>query len=147
VERIKPYVYVSDAKIEMLLGMIDRGALESLQAELQLGATWLHLTVTTSLKGRSKEQTVHGKVSVVRKWLETQYGVGGVLDDTQYFSGALITRWGTGTGGMKVMQTSPFSQDGQMKEHSSVSAALHTTCGGRLTRTVIRSTQTRVFSS
>jgi hypothetical protein len=85
------YVYISDAKVDMLLGQIPAGLLERLAAEVTVDLKILSVKVAT----RDAPETRFSRVALVTRFLQDQNLVGRASDSAQYFATeASPMRWG-----------------------------------------------------
>lgn len=88
------YLYVSDAKLEMLYGQIPVRLRDKIAAELKVDLKVIGATV--SMKDRP--ETRYGKLDLVREYLTRHTQVGTVTDPASYFAGTVSMQWGLVTG-------------------------------------------------
>jgi hypothetical protein len=86
---MKYYVYVSDAKVEMLYAQIPRAIRDKIVAELKIDLK----VVSLSLKGNPTDETRYSKLRVVSDYLDKE-GVGTVDAPHTYFRGSVPMKWG-----------------------------------------------------
>src|SRR4051794_34822239 len=84
------YVYVSDAKLDMLAPQIPAKIRNSIAAELKLDLKLLSLT----MKSKDSEETRYSKLSLVTEYLRKHEDVGSVDDPHPFFAGSLTMVWG-----------------------------------------------------
>jgi len=87
---VRYYVYVSDAKLDMLSPQIPPKIRDNLAAELKIDLKLLSLTV----KSKDNEETRYSKLSLVTKYLHEHEDVGSVDEPGRYFEGSLPMAWG-----------------------------------------------------
>ena len=86
---MKYFVYVSDAKVEMLFAQIPRKITERISAELKVDFKVISLT----LRPDSEPSTRYGKVGVVSAYLHEHEPVGTVAMPKRYIEGTMPFRW------------------------------------------------------
>jgi len=84
------YVYVSDAKLDMMYEQIPAKLSARLAGELKVDLKVVSLTVRTN----SPAETRDGRVRLVEEYIDRNYEVGWVTDPTQWFRGELSLRTG-----------------------------------------------------
>lgn len=87
----KFYLYVSDAKVEMLHAQIPRAFLDGVSGELETGLPGIG---KVTLKQEPGEKGGFHRVAEVCAYLERQRLVGGVHDEQSYFTGEMEMSWG-----------------------------------------------------
>jgi hypothetical protein len=102
------YVYVSDAKIDMLYSQIPRKLLSRIVAELNLDFKVLGVAV----RKRETDETLYSKLDVVERYLDDEIEVGSVTEPATWFGGELPLRSGVwedgGPGGWEARPTLAF---------------------------------------
>jgi Family of unknown function (DUF7019) len=89
---LRYYVYISDAKLEMLYGQIDPGTRKRISAELKVDLKIASLTLRDA---DSVTQTREGKLKIVERFIRTYHDVGTIQKpDGEYFYGRMNMRWG-----------------------------------------------------
>lgn len=84
------YVYISDAKLDMLAPQIPAKIRDSIAAELKIDLKLLSLTV----KSKDSEESRYSKLSLVTQYLRKHQKVGSVDEPDQYFEATLPMAWG-----------------------------------------------------
>lgn len=84
------YVYVSDAKLDMLYGQIPSRLLSRIVAELKLDVKVL----AVSIRERETDATRFEKLAVVENYIDRHFDVGTVHDPAPWFRGQLHMRSG-----------------------------------------------------
>jgi hypothetical protein len=88
---IRFYIYVSDAKVDMLLAQIPKGRLAGVAAELTIDLKLLRLTVAS----REAPETRFSRVAIVSRYLREADVVGTVGSGAMYLADeAIPMRWG-----------------------------------------------------
>lgn len=86
----KYYVYVSDAKVDMLFSQIPRRLLERIAGELRIDLK----LVAISLRQNPAEENRYSRTRIVSEYLEAHQEVGEIDAPKSYFRGSLPMRWG-----------------------------------------------------
>jgi hypothetical protein len=89
-ERVRYYVYASDAKIDMLFSQIPAKLLSRIVGELKLDLKVL----SVSVRQRESEETLYGKLRVVETFVERELDVGSVAQSASWFRGEMPMRSG-----------------------------------------------------
>ncbi len=84
------YVYVSDAKLDMLYGQIPATIRSRLVAELKLDIK----IMSVSIRERESEATRYAKLDIVEKYLERNVGISSISEPNAWFRGRLSLRSG-----------------------------------------------------
>jgi hypothetical protein len=88
---MKYYVYISDAKVDMLYSQIPKNMLDKIAVELGINLGIFSLTA----KGKgNQEESRYEKLSVVVNYIENNMDVGTIDQPKTYFKGSLPMRWG-----------------------------------------------------
>ena len=93
------YVYVSDAKVEMLFDQIPRSFLSGTAGELKVNLG----IVTSTLKQDSAGNNRFTKLKTVRSYIEQHFDVGTIDQPGEYFAGTISMRWGPYHGGSELV--------------------------------------------
>lgn len=88
--QLKYYLYISDAKVDMLFPQIPRGFLDGLAGELKLNVGILN----ASLKQDSLPENRYSKLEVVKRYIERNMEIGDIDSPREYFYGSGYVRWG-----------------------------------------------------
>src|SRR3954454_11749274 len=88
-DSIKYYLYVSDAKVDMLCAQIPRTVLNRIAAEFKLDAKVLGI----SLKEKPSDENRYTKLRVVDRYLRDNEDIGTPEWPGVYFQGTLLMRW------------------------------------------------------
>jgi hypothetical protein len=91
---VKYYLYVSDAKLEMLYAQMPARMRDKIAAELKIDLKIIGATISA----KSRPETRYGKLDLVREYLSKTTPVGTVADPQSYFAGTMSMRWGLITG-------------------------------------------------
>ena len=86
---MKYYIYISDAKVDMLYGQIPSKLRERIVAELKLDLK----VVSVSLRERPNDEALYAKLNVVVDFLD-KGGVGDVAAPESFFRGSMMMKWG-----------------------------------------------------
>lgn len=86
---MKYYIYISDAKVNMLFDNIPQDFLGSLSGELKINLG----LISTTFKEKSSN-TIISKLHVVENYIEKHMSPGTVDKPNSYFKGKLPMRWG-----------------------------------------------------
>jgi hypothetical protein len=84
------YVYVSDAKVDMVLGQIPQSVLSGIAAELKLDLKILGLT----LSQKEREENRYSRVAAALEYLDATVEIGTPETPTAYFRATMNMRWG-----------------------------------------------------
>jgi hypothetical protein len=87
---VRDYLYVSDAKIDMLFEQIPVPLVKKITADLTLNLKVL----SVSLRGNPSATTRYAKLGVVERYLHEYLGVGPLDAPQRYMYGTLRMRWG-----------------------------------------------------
>lgn len=85
---VKYYVYVSDAKVDMVYPQIPPTVLGRISAELKIDLGYL----SASVQPKDREVTRYSKLKVVANYIEGHSDVGTVHEPREYFKGTLDAR-------------------------------------------------------
>jgi hypothetical protein len=88
--KVKYYLYISDAKLEMLYGQMPGKIRDKIAAELKIDLKIIGATVST----KDRPETRYSKLDLVREYLITNSPVGSVSHPESYFSGTVPMQWG-----------------------------------------------------
>lgn len=91
---MKHYLYISDAKVEMLYSQLDTSVLKKIAAELRVDLNFGIATVGTTLRQTQTEDTRYTKLQVLVEYLERAGEVGWIDAPKTYFKGSLLMDWG-----------------------------------------------------
>lgn len=91
---VKYYIYISDAKVDMVYPQIKKPLLERIASELNISLKLLGAEISAGVKGNQSEETRYSKVRIVSRFVERHEPVGTVEDPLIYFKGTLPMRWG-----------------------------------------------------
>lgn len=86
---MKYYLYISDAKVDMLFDQIEPKLLESISGNLKIDLKLLSATLSKEVAQKTKIN----KLAVVCKYLQTQNMLGTINDPKEYFNGNLLMQW------------------------------------------------------
>ncbi len=86
----KYYLYVSDAKVDMLYSQIPLPPWERIATTLTIGYDKLSMSVL----GGSSNRTLFSKLSVVVDYINSNFEVGSIDEPRAYFGGTLPMGWG-----------------------------------------------------
>lgn len=86
----KYYLYVSDAKVDMIYGQIPRPFLDRVSGELKVDLKLL----SVSLKQSEYPETRYSKLDVVCQYIDNCFEVGDIDSPKPYFRGRTMVRWG-----------------------------------------------------
>jgi len=92
--KMKYYLYVSDAKVDMLYLQIDKSLLKKIAAELSVDLKLLGAGFGATIKQNQSEETRYSKLKLVVKYIEKHLNVGWVDAPATYFKGSLPMGWG-----------------------------------------------------
>jgi hypothetical protein len=87
---MKYYIYVSEAKVDMIFSQIPKRARDRIATELKFD---LKIFSTIFKEGEAKD-TLYSKLKVVIDYIEKNYDVGTIDNPKEYFKGNLPMRWG-----------------------------------------------------
>ena len=87
---LRYYVYVSDAKVDMLFDQIPRPVVRRVAAELKLDLK----VFSISLKEEPDDVTRYAKLRVVSEYIENNFEVGSPLEPREFVKGSLPMQWG-----------------------------------------------------
>ena len=87
---MKYYIYVSDAKLDMLYAQIPRRVVDRLATELTVDLQLLSI----SLKEKPSDENRYAKLKLVAGYIDKHLKVGTVDEPEAYFRGNLPMRWG-----------------------------------------------------
>lgn len=99
---LRYYLYVSDAKVDMLFAQIPRAFLTGVSGELKVGLG----VVSATLKQDAEPISKYEKLKTIVRYLDAQDQIGTVDDPKAYFRGELPMRWGSY--GSSISETSPL---------------------------------------
>jgi hypothetical protein len=91
---LKYYVYISDAKVDMLYPQIPKGRLRRLASELSINLKLLAAEISTTVKNDQSQETRYSKLRLIVKYIEKEAHVGTVDHPGTYFKGTLFMHWG-----------------------------------------------------
>jgi hypothetical protein len=95
---MKYYIYVSDAKVDMLYAQIPSRLRDKIATELKIDLKFISAT----FKEPEAEYTQYSKLSMIEKFLQKDKVIGTVDDPTDYFYGNMNFRWGLVGGALPV---------------------------------------------
>lgn len=93
-QTLKYYLYISDAKVDMLYPQIPQPLLKRIAAELQINLNVLGTGVGATLKTDQEATTRYSKLSVIVRYLEHNMVVGTLDAPGSYFKATLPMSWG-----------------------------------------------------
>lgn len=96
---VKHYIYISDAKVDMLYLQIDKKWLEKIAVELSIDLKLLGSGVGVKIKPNQPEETRYSKLRLVVEYVEKHLDVGWVDAPGTYFKGSINMIWGLLYGG------------------------------------------------
>jgi hypothetical protein len=91
---VKYYIYLSDAKLDMLYPQIPKSLLKRIASELNINLKLLGAELTAGIKGEQSEETRYSKVRMVSKYIDENLHLGTVDSPGAYFKGTLPMKWG-----------------------------------------------------
>lgn len=92
---LKYYIYISDAKLDMLYPQISQPLLKRIAGELNINLKLMGAELGTSIKDNQLEQTRYSKLRIVQEYIEKRFSVGTIdKPGESYFKGTLRMRWG-----------------------------------------------------
>lgn len=92
---MKYYVYISDAKVDMLYPQIPQSLLKKIAASLNIDLKLLGAEVNIGAKGSPSDETRYAKVKIVSEYIEKHIDVGTIDAPSTYFKGKLLMKQGT----------------------------------------------------
>jgi hypothetical protein len=92
--KMKYYLYVSDAKVDMLYPQIDKSLLKKIAVELSIDLKPLGAGLGATIKQNQSEETRYSKLKLVVEYVEKHLDVGWVDAPRTYFKGSLLMDWG-----------------------------------------------------
>lgn len=90
----KYFIYISEAKIDILYSQIPKSLLENFAIELSIDLKPLGAGVSATVKQNQPEETRFSKLRLVRAYIEKHLRAGWVDAPEAYFTGSLPMRWG-----------------------------------------------------
>jgi len=90
VSPLKYFVYISDAKIEMLFAQIPKGLLSKIATELKIDLKILSAT----FKEKDPIETKYSKLKIVLEYLEEYCDIGTIENPKAYIKGTMPMHWG-----------------------------------------------------
>lgn len=93
--KMKYYVYVSDAKVDMLYSQIGKSLLKKIAMELSIDLKPLGAGLGATIKQKQSEETRYSKLRLVVEYVEKHLNVGWVDAPGTYFKGSLPLSWGS----------------------------------------------------
>lgn len=91
---MKYYIYISDAKVDMLYPHIPQPILKKIASSLSIDLKLLGAEINIGAKGNSSDETRYSKVQIVSEYIEKHLDVGSVDAPSTYFKGRLSMRQG-----------------------------------------------------
>jgi hypothetical protein len=91
---VRYYLYVSDAKLEMLYAQMPARLRDKIATELKVDLKVIGATVST----KDRPETRYSKLDLVREYLTTHTQIGSVSNPESYFAGTVSMQWGLITG-------------------------------------------------
>lgn len=88
--QLRYYVYVSDAKVDMLFAQIPPRLRNRIAAELKLDLK----VVSASVSPKDREENRFSKLALVERYVRKHVELGSVDEPRAYFAGSLRMRWG-----------------------------------------------------
>lgn len=92
--KMKYYLYVSDAKVDMLYSQIDKSLLKKIAVELSINLKPLGAGLGATIKQIQSEETRYSKLRLVVEYVEKHLDVGWIDGPETYFKGSLPMSWG-----------------------------------------------------
>lgn len=86
------FIYISDAKVDMLYSQIPRNIIAGLTSEIKFD--FKIFGVTFSEKERTEEGERYNRLQAVLKYLQKQGEIGSIDEDSPYIQGDLTVQWG-----------------------------------------------------
>jgi len=91
---MKYYLYISDAKIDMLYPQIPKPILKRIASSLSIDLKLLGAEIYIGAKSNSSDETRYTKVGIVSEYIEKHLDVGSIDAPSTYFRGTLPMKWG-----------------------------------------------------
>jgi hypothetical protein len=88
--KLKYYVYISDAKVDMLFAQIPVKLRNRIAADLTIDLKIL----SASISSKTSEETRYSRTALVEEFLRKHNELGTVDDPKAYFAGTMFMRWG-----------------------------------------------------
>lgn len=88
--KLKYYVYISDAKVDMLFAQIPAKLRNRIAADLKVDLK----IISASITSRASEETRYSRTALVDDFLRKHTDLGTVDDPKAYFAGTMLMRWG-----------------------------------------------------
>jgi hypothetical protein len=88
--KLKYFVYISDAKVEMLFAQIPVRLRNRIAADLKIDLK----IISASINSRASEETRYSRTALVDNFLRKHNELGTVDDPKAYFAGTMFMRWG-----------------------------------------------------
>jgi len=87
---MKFYIYISDAKVDMLYSQIPQKLKSKLAAELKIDLKVL----SASVKQEKSQETRYSKLKIIVDYIEKNMDIGTVDNPGAYFKGSMPVKWG-----------------------------------------------------
>jgi hypothetical protein len=97
-QQLRYYVYVSDAKVDMLYAQIPARLRSRIAAELKIDLK----VISASLSSKDREENRFSKLALVGCFIRKHMELGSIDEPQSYFSGSLRMRWGPAYNGQIV---------------------------------------------
>lgn len=91
---MKYYIYISDAKIDMLYPQIPKPILKRIASSLNIDLKHFGAELSVGVKGNQVNETHYVKAKIVAEYIEKNMDVGTVDAPSTYFRGTLPMKWG-----------------------------------------------------
>jgi hypothetical protein len=91
---MKYYIYISDAKVDMLYPQIPKPILKKIASSLSIDLKLFGAEVSVGAKSNQADEIRYAKVKIVAEYIEKHLDVGTVDAPSTYFKGTLPMKWG-----------------------------------------------------
>jgi hypothetical protein len=92
--KMKYYIYISEAKVDMLYSQIPQKLLKKIASELNIDLNFGIASIGATVKQNQTEETRYSKLRLVVEYIEKNFKVGWVEAPGTYFKGSLLMDWG-----------------------------------------------------
>lgn len=91
---MKYYVYISDAKVDMLYPQIPKSVLKKIASSLNIDLKLFGAELSVGIKNNQSDETRYAKARIVSEYIEKNLDVGTIDAPSTYFRGTLPMKWG-----------------------------------------------------